>query len=291
MVRVRRVSRVVGVHGVGQQLKGTNILHSDWLPALRDGLSLAGLSNFPGGDLKCAFYGDLFRPRGVKSGRSPLLVASDLSAECDLPLLLALWAQVAKNQPEIDGPQDRVKARAPAFAQRALYALSRSRFFAGLSERALIGDLKQMSAYMNDEHVRAEVQERVVDSIAEDTRVLVGHSLGSVIAYEVLASGACGHVKRFISLGSPLGIPNLVFDRLDPAPRDGRGAWPGGLRVWINVSDIGDAVALEKRLAQRFRGDVVDVLVDNGAKAHDVRPYLTAVETGAAILGGLNDAA
>jgi hypothetical protein len=48
-------------------------------------------------------------------------------------------------------------------------------------------------------------------------------------------------------------------------------------------------VALEKSLAQRFSGNVIDVLVDNGAKAHDVRPYLTAVETGTAILRGLND--
>ena len=290
MVRVREVSRVVAVHGVGQQLKGTNILHSDWLPALRDGLSLAGFSTFAGRDLKCAFYGDLFRPRGVKAGRSPVLGASDLSVECDLPLLLALWAQAARIQPEIDGPRGRTKARAPVSAQRALCALSRSRFFAGLSERALIGDLKQVSNYLNDEHIRGKVRERVVNSISEETRVLVGHSLGSVIAYEVLASGVCAHVRRFVSLGSPLGIPNLVFDRLDPAPCAGWGAWPGRLGAWINISDMGDVVALEKTLAQRFRGNVVDVLVDNGAKAHDVRPYLTAVETGAAILGGLDDA-
>jgi hypothetical protein len=283
------VSLIVAVHGVGQQLKGTNILHSAWLPALRDGLSLAGLSEFPGRGLKCAFYGDVFRPRGVKSGSSPLLLAGDLSTESDLPLLLALWEEAARIQPEIDGPRDPVKARTPVLAQRALYALSRSRCFAGLSERAVIGDLKQVSGYMNDESIRRSVCERVVDSISGDTRVLIGHSLGSVIAYEVLASGACPQVRRFVSLGSPLGIPNLVFDRLRPAPCDGWGAWPGQLRAWVNVADRGDVVALEKSLRRRFRGDVMDVLVDNGARAHDVRPYLTAVETGAAILEGIND--
>jgi hypothetical protein len=218
-----------------------------------------------------------------------LLAIGDLSAESDLPLLLAMWAEAARIQPEIDGPRDRVKARMPTLAQRALYALARSRFFAGLSERALIGDLKQVSGYMNDESIRGSVCERVIDSISNDTRVLIGHSLGSVVAYEVLASGACTHVRSFVSLGSPLGIPNLIFDRLRPAPCDGWGAWPGRLQAWSNVSDRGDVVALEKSLAQRFRGNVIDVLVDNGAKAHDVRPYLTAVETGAAILRGLND--
>jgi pimeloyl-ACP methyl ester carboxylesterase len=218
-----------------------------------------------------------------------LLATGDLSAETDLPLLFGMWEEAARIQPEIDGPQNRVKARTPAFAQRALYALARSRFFAGLSERALIGDLKQVSGYMNDESIRDRVCERIVDSISDDTRVLIGHSLGSVVAYEVLASGACTHVKRFVSLGSPLGIPNLVFDRLRPAPCDGWGAWPGWLQAWTNVSDRGDIVALEKNLAQRFKGNVRDVLVDNGAKAHDVHPYLTAVETGAAVLRGLND--
>ena len=28
--------------------------------------------------------------------------------------------------------------------------------------------------------------------------------------------------------GSPLGIRNLIFDRLQPPPDGGRGAWPGG---------------------------------------------------------------
>lgn len=283
------MSRVVAVHGIGQQLKGANILHSEWLPALRDGLSLAGLSRFSERELRCAFYGDVFRPRGVKSGRFPSLAAGDLSAEFDLPLLLGMWEEAARIQPEIGWPQNRVKARTPALAQRALFALSRSRFFAGLSERALIGDLKQVSGYLNDESIRGRVRERIGDSISEDTTVVVGHSLGSVVAYEILASGNFTQVRRFVSLGSPLGIPNLIFDRLRPAPCDGWGAWPEGLEAWTNVSDRGDVVALEKSLAGRFRGNVMDVLVDNGAKAHDVRPYLTAVETGAAIRGGLND--
>ena len=41
-----------------------------------------------------------------------------------------------------------------------------------------------------------------------------------------------------------------------------------------------------KRLGRRWDS----WLVDNGATAHDVRPYLTAEETGRAILNGLNAA-
>ena len=48
-----------------------------------------------------------------------------------------------------------------------------------------------------------------------------------------------------VTLGSPLGIPNLAFDRLDPAPTAGVGVWPcpeGA--AWTNVADSADVVAL-----------------------------------------------
>jgi len=89
-----------------------------------------------------------------------------------------------------------------------------------------------------------------------------------------------------ITLGSPLGIRNLIFDRLEPIPADGMGRWPGSVTSWTNVADSGDAVALVKQLATRF-GGVDDVLVHDGAKAHDCRPYLTAEETGRAVGLGL----
>ena len=42
-----------------------------------------------------------------------------------------------------------------------------------------------------------------------------------------------------------------------------------------------------KRLAPLFGERVQDLLVNNGSKAHDVSPYLTAVQTGHAIAEGL----
>jgi hypothetical protein len=72
---------------------------------------------------------------------------------------------------------------------------------------------------------------------------------------------------------TPLGIRGLIFDRLQPPPRDGTGVWPGSVRSWVNIADQSDVVALEKRLGTRFGDRVADVLVHNGARAHDVRPF------------------
>jgi hypothetical protein len=277
------VARIVAVHGIGQQYKGEESLHTEWLPALRDGLHRAGIDELAPGDLRCAFYGDLFRPKG--KGREPRYDATDVDPNWEAPLLDELWAEAARVDPAVAGPQDSTKARTPRTIQAALRALSGSRFFVGLVEHLLIADLKQVRAYLHDPERRAQIRERVSAEISADTTVLVGHSLGSVVAYEVCAAGI--GPRTLVTLGSPLGIRNLVFDLLDPPPQGGRGAWPGATERWANVADQGDVVALVKRLAPQFDDRVDDRLVNNGATAHNVKPYLTARETGEAIAAGL----
>jgi hypothetical protein len=96
-----------------------------------------------------------------------------------------------------------------------------------------------------------------------------------------------------ITLGSPLGIRNVIFDRLRPPPEPTgaqghrMGVWPGAVKHWTNIADVRDVVALVKDLRPRFGEQIINILVDNGAQAHDVRPYLTAKETGRAIAAGL----
>jgi pimeloyl-ACP methyl ester carboxylesterase len=134
----------------------------------------------------------------------------------------------------------------------------------------------------------------VSEAVGEDTRVLVGHSLGSVVAYEALCANPGWPVRMLVTLGSPLGIPNLIFDRLQPAPLPAahaqsgpRGRWPGSGREWANVADRCDVVALVKDLRGMFGLSVDCWVVDNGATAHDARPYLTSVPTGRAIWKGV----
>ena len=96
-----------------------------------------------------------------------------------------------------------------------------------MAQRGLIGNLKQVTAFLTQPEVKERVLQRVADEITPDTRVVMGHSLGSVVIYEYLARFCPPQVELLVTLGSPLGIPNLVFDRLTPAPAGGLGAWPG----------------------------------------------------------------
>jgi hypothetical protein len=280
------MSKVLLVHGIAQQYRGPESLRAACAPALCDGVVLAG-GRLEVADVAVAFYGDLFRPPGARGLDFPDYDVTDVADPFERDLLRAWWREAARTERGVEDPSSGTRGRTPRWAQRALHALGGSAFFGGLAERVLIGSLKQVSAYFADSGIRERIQRRVLAAITAETQVIVGHSLGSVVAYEALCAMPDQRVSTFVTLGSPLGVPNLIFDRLVPRPRDGCGRWPAGIRRWTNVADDGDVVALTKTLAPLFGPIVRDVSVHNGAKAHDVRPYLTAEQTGLAVLQGL----
>ena len=294
--------RVACVHGIGKQLDGEQTLLSQWRPALQDGLARTGVvSLLADAEVGMAFYGDLFRPSGhLLAVGDPHYRASDVEPGFETELLLEWWKAAAAAEPQVVAPGADTLARTPGSAQAALRALSHSKFFGGLALRSLVFDLKQVRRYLTDPELRAACQSRVIRLISSETQVVVGHSLGSVVAYEALAAldadgaGATskdgrGHrVRALVTLGSPLGIRNLVFDRLQPPPDGGCGVWPGGPDLaWTNVVDAGDVVALVKDLRSAFGGQVDGYVVHNGVHAHDARAYLTDRLTGTAIAAGL----
>ncbi|HTZ92977.1 MAG TPA: alpha/beta hydrolase [Streptosporangiaceae bacterium] len=280
------MAKIVGVHGIGQEVRGPEMLRTAWAPALRDGVALSGAASPPPGEFDIAFYGDVFRPPGTKAVGMPGYTAADITPGFEQDLLAGWWTAAAACDAAVPGPADLTKARTPRMAQRALNAISQSSFFSALTERVIISFIKQVHAYLTDERVRSEIQARVEAVVGPDTAVLVGHSLGSVVAYEAAAAHPEWDLA-LVTLGSPLGIRNLVFDRLRPRPQNDTGHFPAAAATWTNVADAGDVVALVKQLAPLFGSRVQDLQIHNGSKAHDVSPYLTAVQTGQAVAAGL----
>ena len=213
-----------------------------------DGLARAGIRPLRDGEMVCAFYGEGYRPPGSKAGQVPPFQAVDLEEGLERELLLAWWQHAAETDHDVPAPTGPEKGRRTArTVQQALDGLCRSHYFGKYTPRLLIWGLKQVAGYFNDPTLRAAVQARVAGCIAPDTRVVVAHSLGSVVAYEALSAHPGWPVTTLVTLGSPLGIRNLIFDRLHPAPIDGQGVWPAGIVRWSNVADRGDVVALVKQ--------------------------------------------
>jgi hypothetical protein len=110
-------------------------------------------------------------------------------------------------------------------------------------------------------------------------RVIVAHSLGSVITYDVLSEPALAglQVDLFVTLGSPLGIGNIQSRLRDGAGRPN--PVPTQLSAWDNFADRFDPVALDATLRDEFRPPkdfAHDEAVDNQARNnHDMPGYLS----------------
>jgi hypothetical protein len=285
------VARVVVIHGIGKQTDGELTLHPTLFPALEQGVVRAGGTVRPE-DVFFASYGQFFRPQAEVLSPVPYYDAEDVEEGYESQLLMAWWERAASVDMQVVSPDAEVLARTPVWASRALAALSRSEFLADVSDRLLIGDLKQVHKYFTDRELRPKIRAAVDAAIADDTRVIVAHSLGSVVAYEVLCTRPGPERQAFVTLGSPLGLSNLIFDRLDPRPRppgdEPRGHWPGPVRAWTNIADQGDVVAAVEDLRPLFGPAIRQIRVHNGSHAHDMKPYLTEELTGASIVAGLN---
>lgn len=297
--------KVVGIHGIAQDFLGSPQLENAWLPALQGSLELIEQPRLTRSEFGMVFYGDLFRPSGMRSAGVPKLTARDVETEWEQALLVEWWRAAAElsianrsagdplgEDPSIQEPEFQGRGRTPEIVQRALRQLSKSRFFRHLGpEKTLIFALKQVGLFLHDSDIKKAVLERVEAKVSPtETKVVIAHSLGSVVAYEALCAHPEWNVQTLVTLGSPLGIPNLIFDKLTPPPENGKGAWPN-IKQWFNIADSGDIVALQKSLAPYFGdGDdrkIVDRLVYNGWESHSVERYLTAKETGAAVATGL----
>jgi hypothetical protein len=89
----------------------------------------------------------------------------------------------------------------------------------------------------------------------QDDVLVIGHSLGSVIAYDTLwelthQEGITGKVD-FLTLGSPMGM-HYIRRRLLGMNGHEEKSYPAMVRRWINLSAEGDVTALNQNLKETF---------------------------------------
>jgi hypothetical protein len=86
--------------------------------------------------------------------------------------------------------------------------------------------------------------------------LLIGHSLGSVIAYDTLweisrERGSANGVDLFVTMGSPLAT-HFIQRKLRGSREHGAARYPTNIRRWANFTARGDTTALRPRLHPYF---------------------------------------
>lgn len=109
---------------------------------------------------------------------------------------------------------------------------------------------EQARNYLKDPQVRAQVLNRILGKLPDHGRiVLVGHSLGSVIAADLLRRLPSGiEVVGMVTVGSPLASASFGVDKL----RETLHEPPSNLAWWVSFWDRRDPVAARRGVSSAF---------------------------------------
>lgn len=120
----------------------------------------------------------------------------------------------------------------------------------------------ELTRYFQNRHnvandIREMLKQQLRPLLEADARILlIGHSLGSVIAYDTLwelshEEKLPGKIDMFLTLGSPLGM-DYVQHRLLGAYNTGADKYPTNIKHWENLSSVGDITSLNKLFHEEF---------------------------------------
>ncbi|MEU7908480.1 hypothetical protein [Actinoplanes sp. NPDC049118] len=270
-------SPVVMVHGIWNLRAGRTReqaaadLAEAWRPRLAAGCQAAGLGHETTPRLVAAYYADVLDPL-VQGDDDALDQLTPAEEEALLRWLI-----------ELGLPDELAQGSLTAPLRQGMDWLARRRGGESLT-RVMTAVLREVYAYLTRPALRVRVRDVVAEAIDRHRpQVVVAHSLGSVVTYEALHAGG-QQVDLLVTLGSPLGLPGSVFEGLDPEPVDGRGARPPGVGRWVNIADVGDVVAVPRRLGDRFPVDLHDEVNLGTVDFHTLGGYLSCAPTAAAIM-------
>ena len=141
----------------------------------------------------------------------------------------------------------------------------------------------QAHNYINNHQIRAQVLNRILKTLPESGQlVIVGHSLGSVIAADLIRRLPVGlNVAGMVTIGSPLANSNFEVDKL----RDALKEPPVNLAWWVNFWNAPDPVAAQRGVSSIFPW-MIDYRIETREflhHAHAAVEYLGNETVGSAI--------
>lgn len=249
---------VLIVHGRSRPLFGPDEMREQWLVALHSAFSGADLAIsfadvFADDDVKLPWYGDTLSQLvgGVTRGE-----AERVSLSGDLPpdergFVLAVAQQVAdtygftsEQLSAVTAPGDAGAGDPSSWAYVRTVLAAVDRYVPGMSGATVAFVARECFGYLTDARLRQTIDDGVAAVLASGVpTVVLGHSLGAVIAYHVLRAhpdAATWNVPLLVTLGAPLAWRPVTqaLARLE-APR-----MPACVATWVNARDPQDAVAI-----------------------------------------------
>jgi hypothetical protein len=279
-----RPARLVLVHGRSQQGFDPAVLKSTWLETLKYGAAKINRTVPDQLDVAFPFYGTKLDDF-ARQFEIPLTTDIQTKGSSVNDDFLSFQAEVAEQMRSKAGISDsQVQAefgtnpteKGPqnwAWVQAIIRAIDRN---AGSVSQSFIEKfMRDVYLYTTQAGVRDAIDSIVAADLNESPCVVIGHSLGSVIAYHVLRTDQRQlNVKAFVTVGCPLAI-RAIRDPFRPI------GFPTKAKTWYNAFDPRDVVALYPLDGTNFP---INPAVENYGSV------LNATDNRHGIVGYLNDA-
>jgi hypothetical protein len=287
---------LVLIHGRAQGGRSLGDIKNQWMPGLKKGFQNAGLPEPAFSDVRIPFYGDKLDELTTGSATSASIAHRGLEqGESFDPFVAEFVLQMARREGLTDEQLDQiyneagldVSERGPlewGWVHAIASYLDRKNPW--LTNKVLDRVVADVKAYVDRPDVRAAVNAIVRPTIGAGPSIVISHSLGTVVAYWILAKELknTANVPLFLTIGSPLGL-HAIKSKIVPPPRN----FPAGVKSWVNVTDPQDIVALTEKLnADTFLPNIDNISdVENGDEPHAIERYLADPRVAKKIYGAL----
>lgn len=243
---------IIGIHGLANKPE-EKILKKWWTESLLEGLRRNEGRGTGGVELDLVYWRDwgYAKPIPGSKNEEPYLKAE---GKDPLPRYRdSLWDELREEASDwLDTPLDWVK---------------RTFGVGKVADVVLRTKLRDLARYYEQktkrELLRSRLEERILEN-SEKRIMLIAHSMGSIVAYDVLRllgrSRPMLRVDHFVTIGSPLGLPHVKYKIWQD---NDRVRTPSIVRRWTNLADRRDPVAVDTHLAGDFAPN------DRGVKVHD----------------------
>lgn len=264
---------IIGIHGLGNK-PPFHILQKWWELSLEDGLE--GINHpIPINGFHLVYWANFIYPEPLdpkeKDEEHPLYLEDPYSPK----------GRIERAEPE--ALQKRIRDYLEKQLDKLLLNEDLTINFSSISDFIIHHFFHDLDVYYSS-NVAGEdrsnylAREAIREKLAETLRIhqndeimLIAHSMGSIIAYDVITKNVPDvPIDTFVTCGSPLGIPVIMNKiRTEQRKKDQPLRVPENItRRWYNLSDLTDRVAFNYNLTDDFLGNskgisVIDLQVHN----------------------------
>jgi hypothetical protein len=274
---------IIGIHGLGNK-PPKDVLYIWWKKSIREGFYTIDRPNVLF-RFELVYWADLLYPEPldpeIKDPEHPKYIDEMYLPYCYQPL---------------KEPSGRIKKKVMTYLERQLDNLflnkDMSLNFSSITDSIIHHYFRDLETYYSgnphsegvpNHTARELIQKRLVDTLRRHRHkeiLLIGHSMGSIIAYDVLSRNIKGvSIDTFVTLGSPLGLPVIVSrifaEQHKEHPLSKKVYTPEAVkRKWLNFTDVEDRVSLDRTLSDDYESN------SRGVRAEDISVFNNYVLNG-----------